>query len=1012
MTTASTPGSALPTLPLTGRGAELAWLTSALEDADAGRGGVLFLAGEGGVGKTRLAQALAEIATARKWMVVTGRAYPVERGVPYALFADAFVPFLRRLDAGRLQLLTRGGGSELAQLFPALADDASAGRAPRGDPTELKARLHWTFAQLLGRLAQKQPLLVVLENLQWADASSLELLHFAARQVKGERLLVLCTYNDADPDADPALAKTEQSLATMGIARAQKLGPLPRTAVDELVTQAFGVDRGVAREFSALLWGWTRGNAFFLEETLKALVQQGKLALRDGSWTGFDLETLELPRSVREAVKARIERLASDARTTANLAAVVGTRATWDQLVAVTSLPSDKLLTAIDELVAQRVLVEAEEGNSPAYDFAHPLIQDTLYHDLGRARARLLHATVAEALEAFYGRKAPEHADELAFHYSRADQRGLATKAVRYLAAAGRSALARSANREAAEYLSQALEQVDLAGGDEHGLGVGTLVEDLARARQRLGEYDAALALWARARAEAEALGETARLAAIERRIGLACNWMGRYDEALAHYEAGCDAAQRAGDERLVALIGLAIGAVLLELGRREEAETQVRNTLAVAERLGEPKLLARVHRALLVLHVFTGPPQAAIEHGERAIALAESSGELLVAWSAHWAMAMLGGLTGNAQMVTRHVGESDRLADQLRSPVLKLWTAEVSIEYASGTGDWERGIALGERTIAMARVLSQRTLMPRLLVWVGLMRLGRGETEVAKKYFDEAWHLSGADGSRAGRPLDVHTVVPAHVGRAAYHLYMNDYREAIRVGERGLEIADRTGYVVWAIHRLLPVIGEASLWLQDWERTQRYGERLQRESEMLGHQLGIAWSNACFALQRMLKGDKQGAVRDLTAAAEQLEAIPFVEHAARLRRKLADALNESGDRDGAVRELRRIHDVFAKLGAQRELDDTREKLRELGSRPPTRSTTAGFAGLTGREVEICRLVAERKSNKEIGTALGISPRTVSTHLSNIFEKLDVDSRGALTDLVRAQGLPAAVAER
>ena len=257
-----------------------------------------------------------------------------------------------------------------------------------------------------------------------------------------------------------------------------------------------------------------------------------------------------------------------------------------------------------------------------------------------------------------------------------------------------------------------------------------------------------------------------------------------------------------------------------------------------------------------------------------------------------------------------------------------------------------------------------------------------------------------------------MHTVVPAHVGRAAYHLYMLEYTQAIEVGERGLEIADRTGYVAWAIHRLVPVIAEASLWVQDWKRAQHYGERLRRESERLGHQLGMAWSNACFALMQMLKGDKKGSVEGLAAAADQLDSIPFVEHAARLRRKLADALNESGDRDGAVRELRRIHDVFAKLGAQRSLDDTREKLRELGSRPPTRSTTAGFAGLTGREVEICRLVAERKSNKEIGTALGISPRTVSTHLSNIFEKLDVDSRGALTDLVRAQGLPAAVAER
>lgn len=1003
-------GAALPPLPLTGRTAELGSLTAALEEADGGHARVVFLAGEGGVGKTRLAQALAEIATARRFTVVTGRAYPVERGVPYALFADAFVPFLRRLDAGRLQLLTRGGGSELEQLFPALADEGRGGRgAPAGDPTELKARLHWTFTQLLARLAQKQPLLVVLENLQWADASSLELLHFAARQLRTERLLVLCTYNDADRDADPALRTTEQSLASLGVARSMPLGALPRAAVDELVSRAFGAEPQATREFSALLWGWTRGNVFFVEETLKALVEQERLALRDGQWTGFDVETLELPKSVRDALKARVERLGADARTVANLAAVVGTRATWDQLVAVTSLPSDTLLAALDELGAQRILVEAEDGDAPAYDFAHPLIQDTLYHELGRARARLLHATVAEALETFYGKKAPDHSDELAFHYARADQRALAPKAVKYLAAAGRSALAKSANREAAGYLSTALDQVDLVGADEHGLGVGALVEDLARARQRLGEYDAALALWERARVEAESLGDAGRLAAIERRIGLALNWTGRYEEAIAHYEAGQAAARAAGDERLDARLRLAIGSVLLELGRREEAEAQARAALAIAERLGDAPLLARVHRALQVLHVFTGPPQLAREHGERAIAIAQASGETFVEWSAHWGMAMLGGLTGNAREVALHVDESDRLADQLRSPVLKLWTAEVSIEYASGTGDWERGIALGEKTIATARALNQRTLLPRLLVWVGLMRLGRGELDIAKRHFDEAWRLSGADGSRAGRPLDVHTVVPAHVGRAAWHVYMHEYHEAIAVGERGLEIADRTGYVAWAIHRLVPLIAEAALWVQDWRRAEMYGERLRRESEALGHRLGMAWADACAGLMRMLQAnDKAGAVAQLASAADQLDAVPFVDHAARLRRKLADAYNESGDRESAVRELRRIHDVFVRLGAQRALDDTREKLRELGSRPPTRSTTAGMAGLTGREVEICRLVAERKSNKEIGAALGISPRTVSTHLSNIFEKLEVDSRGALTDLVRAQGLPVA----
>jgi DNA-binding CsgD family transcriptional regulator len=139
-----------------------------------------------------------------------------------------------------------------------------------------------------------------------------------------------------------------------------------------------------------------------------------------------------------------------------------------------------------------------------------------------------------------------------------------------------------------------------------------------------------------------------------------------------------------------------------------------------------------------------------------------------------------------------------------------------------------------------------------------------------------------------------------------------------------------------------------------------------------------------------------------LRAVAGAWETVPFVFDAARLRRLIGRAMVDAGDREGAERELRRAHDVFVRLGAQREIRATREQLRALGARPPAVVSAAGAGALSAREVEIARLVAARKSNKEIGAALDISSRTVSTHLSNIFAKLGVASRGALTDLVRA----------
>lgn len=243
------------------------------------------------------------------------------------------------------------------------------------------------------------------------------------------------------------------------------------------------------------------------------------------------------------------------------------------------------------------------------------------------------------------------------------------------------------------------------------------------------------------------------------------------------------------------------------------------------------------------------------------------------------------------------------------------------------------------------------------------------------------------------------------HIGLAAYHLTARNYPAAISVGERGLAIADRTGYLAWTTHRLLPIIAEAALWVRDIERAERIGIRLRKDSTRLGQRLGLAWADTCDALVSMLRGGGPEAFARVRAAAEELEAIPFIPDAARLRRQLAHALAESGDREEAMKELRLVHDVFARLGAERELGLARDLLRQLGARPPAKAAAAGAEGLTGREVEIVRLVAKRRSNKEIGAALGISPRTVSTHLSNIFSKLDVDSRGELADVARRMAL-------
>ena len=933
---------------------------------------------------------------------MSGRAYAVETGIPYALFADAFVPFLKTLEPSALSVLSRGGIGELAYLFPAMGSHGERERIAAGsDASELKARLQWNFTQFLGRLAARKPLLIVLDNLQWADASSLELFHFVARQISSFPVAVLASYNETERDISPALRSIEQSLLGLGVATHRRLGPLSHDAIAKLLELRFSLDPISTRQFSALLYGWTRGNAFFVEETLKWLVESGTVREENGAWTGWDIDSLHLPPTVRDAVGSRIDRLTSKSREVANVASIFGARLTFDQLSALSQLDANSLVEALNELCSHRVLEEIPLTGDTAYDFAHPILQQVTYSALGAARARLMHGTVAESLERFYGPRAHLHAGELAFHFAKSG--ALAPKAVKYLSEAGRTALETYANREAAGFLTSALDQMDTL--DRGARERQEIVRNLARARQRLGEYDEALKLWLTARESAVADKDWASVAVIEYRMGLACFWSGHFDDALAHYDAGLEAAERGDDKTSAVRLYLARSICLQELGQLESAKVDAASALKAAENSSSASLLSRAHRALMLLHAWTGPPDVSLDHGNKALQFAKESSEKMLEWTAHWGLALLAGLTGKASEALTHIVECQRLEEELRSPLLPLWTAELSLQYASWVGEWDDGIATGERTIAQARALNQRTLLPRLLVWTGLIYLWRHDLERARAYFDQAWHLSGA-GTATGNRVDVQTVLPAHMGLAAYHLETDNLEEAIRIGEAGLELADKLGYVAWTLQWILPVIGEATLWNRDFARAAKHTRRMREDGDRLSNPIAVALADTGEGMLLLLRDSKpQEAIPLLRSAIDALERIPLPDVASRIRRALAQALTESGDREGALQELRIAHDKFARIGSAGELENVRNEIRKLGSRPPPRTISDGMAGLTGRELEIARMVSQRKSNKDIGSALDISARTVSTHLSNIFGKVGVTSRGELADFIRENSL-------
>jgi DNA-binding CsgD family transcriptional regulator len=200
-------------------------------------------------------------------------------------------------------------------------------------------------------------------------------------------------------------------------------------------------------------------------------------------------------------------------------------------------------------------------------------------------------------------------------------------------------------------------------------------------------------------------------------------------------------------------------------------------------------------------------------------------------------------------------------------------------------------------------------------------------------------------------------------------------------------------------------LIGEAYLQIHDAEAGSHIEKRMRRYGEKLNTRTGLGWLAAYEGVRVWYSGDIERGVVLMRKAAEDLEAVPMIFDAARLRRQLAGRLADLGKKDEALQELRRVHEVFQRIGAQPELKKTRGMFGELDTRPPSISKGTGAAALSQRELEIARLVAGRKSNKAIAKELGISPRTVSTHLSNTFQKLEIGSRGELADYAREHDL-------
>jgi len=427
-----------------GRQREMGELKAALEDALSGQGRLVMLVGEPGIGKTRTAQELASHAQTIGAQVLWGWCYEAEGAPPFWPWVQPLRAYVQQRDPDQLRSQMGLGAADIAQIIPEVREKLPGLEPPPTlEPEQARFRLFDSITTFLRNAAQTQPLVLVLDDLQWADKPSLLLLQFLARQLVGSCLLVLGCYRDVELSRQHPLSETLALLSREPVFQRKLLRGLSQEETWRFIQATAGMQP--AARLTVTIYEHTEGNPFFVAEVIRFLAERGELAGEETGWP----QGIRIPEGVREVIGQRFNRVSEQCNRTLAIASVIGREFDFKLLgILSRGTPEDQLLEVIDEALEAH-LIEELPGPGERYQFTHALVQQTLSEELSTSRRVRLHARIAEALETLYRAEAEAHAPELAYHFAEASAVTGSEKLVRYSLLAGERALAAHAYEEA-----------------------------------------------------------------------------------------------------------------------------------------------------------------------------------------------------------------------------------------------------------------------------------------------------------------------------------------------------------------------------------------------------------------------------------------------------------------------------------------------------------------------------------------------------------------------------------
>jgi len=605
--------------PFVGRNNEYGLLIGLISRLTAGAGYTVLIEGEPGIGKSRLLREVARYAHAQDLPTLTTNCYEIERAMPYQPVIDLVTRALERVSTAALRSLAPVSLAELAALVPEIGERfPDLPQLSNDFPEARQARLSRAVDQLLEASRDGRPAVLMVDDFQWADDASAQVLHYLARHAAQRPVLLIYAYRDDAVDSDERFAQLVESLRRDTDARRVPLARLVYADTESLVAAFTDVNLGVPG-LAERLQRETEGNPFFLMSILQS-ISEGETQLEPRANDAPGL----LPDALRAAVRVRLAHVPKAIRPTLETAAVLGRRFDFDTLLGVTHEPEAQLLDAVEALVKRRLLREEPEGG--VYDFSHDKLREVAYRDISGARRRLLHQSVAEVLERRGEGATHELNAQLAEHYERAH---IWAKALHYLVLAAQHSQKLFAMRDALHWLDRAVALSEAHPDSPDEQQRLAIYEQRGSARAQAGQTQGAVADMRRVIDALRAGGEREKTRDAMIQLGMAYRRADRYEQATACLTEALEESRAMNDERHAADTLYHLGTVAWSNGQNDQAIMFHQQAVEICERTGFTDLVAvQAYHGRGEAHFANAEPAAAIACYTRSLELARGIGD------------------------------------------------------------------------------------------------------------------------------------------------------------------------------------------------------------------------------------------------------------------------------------------------------------------------------------------------------------------------------------------------